>query len=605
MAQGWSGHSFLSGGRWNAGKQAWHKRECDGPLHKRQRQQNLDTLRLALLWFTAEHRGASIYLPRSVKGSMRGRMMDSPLTLAALLRHTEHLHGAREIVSRRDDRSLHRYTYRDCLTRARRLGAALRALGLREGDRVATFAWNNYRHLEAYFGISASGFVLHTLNLRLHPDDLAYIATDAGDRVAIVDEVLWPLFEKFAARAPFEHVIVLSENGSAPGTSLSYESLIAAHEAEPFPDLADEHAAAAMCYTSGTTGKPKGVVYSHRSLVLHSFGTIIPDILDLSRTDTVLPVVPMFHANAWGVPYSAALVGARQVLPGKFLDAASLVELLATERVTFTCGVPTIWLAILDYLDAHKGEYDLSALKTMTIGGSAAPESLIRAFDERHGLRVLQGWGMTETSPVASFTSDRSDMTDAAPAERHHYRATQGQPLPLIEIRARNDVGLVPWDGATMGELEVRGPWVANGYHGVSDDASVTDDGWFRTGDIVTIGPNAELVLQDRSKDLVKSGGEWISSVLLENALMAHPHVAEAAVIAIAHPQWVERPLAVIVARASSAPDVDSLRAQLSDQFPTWWIPDAFVFADALPRTATGKVRKLELREQYRAHYGG
>jgi fatty-acyl-CoA synthase len=534
---------------------------------------------------------------------MRGLMMDSPLTLSALLRHAERLHGDREVVSRRADRSLHRYTYRDCLTRARRLGAALHTLGLQRGDRVATFAWNHHRHLEAYFGISATGLVLHTLNLRLHADDLAYIANDAGDRVAIVDEVLWPVFEKFASRAPFEHVIVITENGVAPEGTLDYETLIAASEPDPFPDIADERSAAAMCYTSGTTGKPKGVVYSHRSLVLHSMGTIIADVMGVSCTDIVLPVVPMFHANAWGVPYSAALVGAKQVLPGRFLDAQSIVELLATERVTLSCGVPTIWLGILDYLDAHAGEYDLSALRSMTVGGSAAPESMIRAFQERHGLRVMQGWGMTETSPVGSFSSNRPHTASSTLSEQYRYRATAGQPLPLIEIRARGEDGLVPWDGQTMGELEVRGPWVASGYHGRDDDDAFTADGWFRTGDIVTIGANAELVIQDRCKDLVKSGGEWISSVLLENQLMGHPHVADAAVIAVAHPQWLERPLAIVVPRANCTPDPDELRAYLGEHFAKWWIPDAIVFADALPRTATGKVRKLDLRELYKDQY--
>lgn len=534
---------------------------------------------------------------------MRGLMMDSPLTLSALLRHAERVHGSREIVSRRADRSLYRYTYRDCLMRARQLGAALRGLGLAPGDRVATFAWNHHRHLEAYYGISASGFVLHTLNLRLHPDDLAYIVNDAADRVAIVDEVLWPAFEKFRDRAPFEHVIVITQDGQAPVGTLDYDTLVAASEPEPFPDLADERTAASMCYTSGTTGKPKGVVYTHRSLVLHSMATIIPDVMSLSCTDTILPVVPMFHANAWGAPYSAALVGAKQVLPHRFMDPASMVELMASERVTVSAGVPTIWLAILDYLDAHASEHDLSALRYMTVGGSAAPESMIRSFEERHGLRIMQGWGMTELSPVGSFTSDRADMAAATPQERQRYRATAGQPLPFIDVRARGEDGLVPWDGQTMGELEVRGPWVSAAYHGRMGDEAFTDDGWFRTGDIVTIGPNAELVIQDRCKDLVKSGGEWISSVLLENYLMGHPLVAEAAVIAVSHPQWVERPLAVVVARAGQVPEAQELRDFLSGAFAKWWVPDAIVFAAALPRSGTGKVLKLELRGTYQDMY--
>ena len=532
---------------------------------------------------------------------MRGLMMGTPLTLPALLRHTERLHAGREIVSRRDDRSLHRYTYGECLRRAKQLGSALRHLGLREGDRVATFAWNNHRHFEAYLGVTASGFVLHTLNVRLHPDDLAYIASDAGDRVAIVDAVLWPAFEKFMSRAPFQRVIVSSDTGAVPEGTLDYETLIAANEPTPFADLSDENIAASMCYTSGTTGRPKGVVYSHRSLVLHTFCTVIPDVFALSNNDTVLPVVPMFHANAWGIPYSAALMGAKLVLPGRFLDAASLVELLAGERVTLTAGVPTIWLGILDFLDAHAGEHDLSALRLMVIGGSAVPESLIKAFDERHDLQIMQGWGMTELSPLGSFTSDRPG--ELSIAERNRYRATQGVPMPFVDIRARGDNGLVPWDGQTMGELEVRGPWVASAYHGRTEDESFTDDNWFRTGDIVTISPTGNIIVQDRGKDLVKSGGEWISSVLLENHLMGHPHVAEAAVIAVPHPQWLERPLAIVVPRANATPDAEELRAYLGKEFAKWWIPDAIIFAEALPRTATGKVKKLDLRAMHQQRY--
>ena len=530
-------------------------------------------------------------------------MMDSPLTLSAILRHTERLHGEQGISSRRDDRSIHRYTWADCLRRARQLGAALRALGMRDGDRVATFAWNTDRHLEAYLGVSAAGFVLHTLNVRLHPDDLAYIATDAGDRVAIVDASLWPAFEKFAARAPFEHVIVIGDTGDAPAGALDYESLIAQHPAEPFPDLPDENAASSMCYTSGTTGKPKGVLYSHRSLVLHAMAVIMPDVVSMSRKDTVLPVVPMFHANAWGMPYGAALTGANLVLPGRFLDPASLVEQLASERVTITSGVPTIWLGILDYLDAHKGEHDLSALRSMMVGGSAAPQSMIRGFEERHGLEVMQGWGMTELSPVGSFTTDGAPFTSTE--ERHAYRATQGVPLPFVDIRARSAEGIVPWDGQTMGELEVRGPWVASAYFARAEDDVFTADGWFRTGDIVTISPRGNLVIQDREKDLVKSGGEWISSVLLETHLMGHPHVQEAAVIAVSHPQWSERPLAVVVPRAGCTPDTEELRAYLGAHFAKWWVPDAIVLAEALPRTATGKVRKLDLRALHQDFYQG
>ncbi len=528
---------------------------------------------------------------------MRGLMMDSPLTLASLLTHTARLHGASEIVSRCDDKALHRYTYASCLERARRLGAALRALGLGSGDRVATFAWNNHRHLEAYLGVSASGFVLHTLNVRLHPDDLAYITTDASDRIAIVDQSLWPQFEKFRERAPFEHVIVLSDSGSVPEGTIDYETLIASHDAEPFADIVNENSASSMCYTSGTTGKPKGVVYSHRSLVLHAMAIALPDMFSMSRQDVVLPVVPMFHANAWGIPYAAAMVGAKLVLPGRFLDAQSVVELLASERTTLTAGVPTVWLGILDYLDAHPHEQDLSALRMMVIGGSAVPLSMVQAFEQRHGLTIMQGWGMTELSPLGSFTTNRP--CDTTVEARQKYRATQGEPAPFVDIRARGESGFIPWDGETMGELEVRGPWVASAYHGHASDEVFTDDGWFRTGDVVTISAAGNIQIQDRNKDLVKSGGEWISSVLLENHLMGHPHVAEAAVIAVPHPQWLERPFAVVVPRANCSPDSEELRAFIGERFAKWWVPDSIAFTDALPRTATGKVRKLDLRQRY------
>ena len=531
-------------------------------------------------------------------------MMDFPLTLPALLHHVERVHRDRAVVSRATDRSLRRTTYGECLRRARKLGTALRKLGLRQGDRVASFCWTHDRHLELYYGVPAAGFVIHTLNIRLHPDDLAYIATHAGDRVAIVDKSLWPAFAAFKDRTPFEHVIVVSDDGVVPQGTIDYEDFIGSAPAEDFTDIGDENTAAAMCYTSGTTGKPKGVVYSHRSQVLHSMTIASPNVLCLSGSDTVLPVVPMFHANAWGIPYAAAMNGSALVLPGQHLDAASIVELLESERVTVTAGVPTIWMGILNYLDENRKKHDLSALRQMLIGGSAVPESLIRAFDERHGLTIHQGWGMTEMSPIGSYTSDRAGHESLTPAERYAYRATQGMPVPLVETRARSESGDVPWDGETMGELEVRGPWVSSAYYD-SDDAGdkFTDDGWFKTGDIVTIASDGRIVVQDRSKDLVKSGGEWISSVALENFLMGHPEVAEAAVIAVAHPKWAERPLAIVVPKSGCSPACESLKAHLASKFPSWWLPDAYEFATTLPRTPTGKLKKNELRAQYHARY--
>lgn len=533
---------------------------------------------------------------------MDGLMMDYPLTLTALLRRAETYYGDGEIVSRLADKQVVRYTYADWARRTRQLALALARLGIRPGDRVATLCWNHYRHLEAYFGIPVMGGVLHTLNLRLHPDDLTYIVNHAEDRALLVDESLWPLFAGFRDRVRVEHVIVMGEGGPRIPDTLDYETLLAAEDPArfDFPDP-DERQAAAMCYTSGTTGRPKGVVYSHRSTVLHSLVANLPDNLGLSVRDAVCPVVPMFHANAWGMPYSAVLVGAKLVFPGRHLDATSLLELFAGERVTVTAGVPTIWLGVLQVLDKNPGAYDLSALRCLLVGGSAAPLGMIRGFQERHGLTVVQGWGMTETSPLGSLATLSRDLLDAPPEVQYAYRAKQGRPVPLVEARARNEDGLVPWDGRTMGELEVRGPWVARAYYQAPEAADrFTADGWFRTGDIVTLDARGYIELQDRAKDLVKSGGEWISSVALENALMGHPKVAEAAVIAVPHPRWQERPLAVVVLKEGEQATEQELLDYLAPQFAKWWLPDAVRFVDEIPKTSAGKFLKSALRERFR-----
>ena len=535
---------------------------------------------------------------------MDGLMMEYPLTITAMLRRTEAMFGHKEIVSRRADRSLERSTYASALKRARRLAAALEQLGVGRGDRVATLCWNHLRHLEAYFGVPCSGAVLHTLNLRLHIDELSYIATHAGDVALIVDQSLVPLAQQLRELVTFKHVIVIRENADAPlpPNTIDYEELVASgNPLYDYPDLAESEAAM-MCYTSGTTGRPKGVLYSHRALCLHTLGTLIADVTGVTERDTTLAVVPMFHANAWGLPFTSAVSGARQVLPGPHLDATSLVELCEQERVTMAAGVPTIWLGILQYLDANPTRHDLSALRRMLVGGAAVPEPLIRAFQDRHGLYIQQGWGMTETSPVGSVSKVTSDLEDAPSDVQFAYRAKAGIPLPFVEIRSRRDNGgLAAWDGETMGELEVRGPWVARAYYDSPDSADrFTSDGWFRTGDIASIDQRGCITIQDRAKDLVKSGGEWISSVALEGALLSHPDVAEAVVIAVPHAKWDERPIAVIVPRAGKTPTLESVRAHLAPNFAKWWLPDDVVLVESIPRSGTGKYLKSVLRSRFR-----
>src|SRR6184192_1258596 len=504
-------------------------------------------------------------------------MMEYPLTLAFILRRAETLFGHKAIVTRRPDKTLHRYTYADFVPRAKRLAVALQQLGLRRGDRVATLCWNQYEHLEAYFGIPLAGNVLHTINPRIHPSDLAYIMNDAEDRVLIIDDTLLPLLEKFRADVRIEHIVVIEHGAQAPAGTIGYETLLAGADANAFayPEL-DEREAAAMCYTSGTTGRPKGVVYSHRALVLHSLGQA-SGAVGVLESDVVLPVVPMFHVNAWGLPFTSTMVGATQVHPGPHLDAESLCELFVGEHVTYTAGVPTIWLGLLRRLDERPKDYDLSRL------------------------RLLHAWGMTETTPLGVVSSLMSDLEDADVETRFGYRAKQGYPVPLIEIRARNDAGdEVGWDGKSMGELEVRGPWVARAYYKSPESADrFTTDGWFRTGDIVTIDPRGYVEIQDRSKDLIKSGGEWISSVAIENALMGHPAVAEAAVIAVPHARWQERPLACVVFKPGCTATADELRAFVAPSFAKWWLPDAFEFVTEIPKTAAGKFRKTALRERF------
>jgi len=532
---------------------------------------------------------------------MTGLMMDYPLTLSTIFRRAETLYAGREVVTRLADKSLHRTTYGDFAVRARRLARALCGLGIRAGDRVATLGWNHSQHLEAYFGIPLSGAVLHTLNLRLHPDELAYIVKHAEDRAVLVDESLLPLWEQVRRQVNVPITIVVGASKTLPDGCLDYEALLG--NSTPATDLADpdEQSAAAMCYTTGTTGNPKGVLYSHRALVLHTLGICLADGIALTERDVVTPVVPMFHANAWGLPFACVMVGAKMAMPGPHLDPPSLLDLFQRERVTITAGVPTIWFGVLQLLDANPGQYDISTITRMFVGGSAVPQSLIEAFDRRYGIRIIQGWGMTEMTPLGTLAHVPLAVEGAGDEEIFRYRAKQGRPLPFVEIRARNEGGLAPWDGQTMGELEVRGPWIASAYYNNPDAADrFTDDGWFRTGDIVTIDATGTIQVQDRSKDLIKSGGEWISSVALECALMGHPSVAEAAVIPVTHPKWDERPLAAVVLKPGAAASPADLRSFLAPQFPKFWLPDAFEFVDAIPRTSAGKFKKSALRERFK-----
>jgi fatty-acyl-CoA synthase len=530
--------------------------------------------------------------------AMTSTMMDVPLTIDLIVDRAERWMGDAEVVSRRPDRSLARTNYRSVMARARRLARALVGAGIQKGDRVATLMWNHAEHLEAYFGIPLAGAVTHTLNLRLHPDEIAYIANDAGDRLVIVDDVLLPLLDKvIAGGGKFERVIVVGNAGEREG----YERFLEGATDAALPVLAESDGLA-TCYTSGTTGKPKGVVYSHRSTMLHTLVAALPDSLNLSRADTLLPVVPMFHVNAWGIPYIAAMIGAKLVFPGPYLDPPSLLELLANERVTCAAGVPTIWLGIREAMDAAPGQWKLMPGLRMVVGGSAAPEQLIRDFD-RLGMTLIHAWGMTEMSPVGLVSRVPPQLADADEAIKYRMRAKQGVPPPLVEVRVRNEAGDVARDDKTSGEVLVRGPCIAGSYVGGATPERWTADGFFRTGDVARVDDHGYVQLTDRIADLIKSGGEWIASQELENALMGHPAVREAAVIGVPHPRWSERPIAIYVLKPGATATIDDLRAHLAAKFPKFWVPDAFEMIEAIPRTSAGKFQKNALRDRYRTYF--
>ncbi len=531
---------------------------------------------------------------------MRGTMMDFPLTLPAILERAGKIFAGVEIVSRRPDRSILRTNYGEVAGRARRLASALTKLGLNPGDRVASLQWNHAAHLESFFGVPCAGGILHTLNLRLHPGEIVAIAKHAGDRFLLVDDVLLPLYEKIRAEFRFEKVIVVPYGAAAvPAGFLNYEELLADADGDfHFPPI-DENAGAAMCFTSGTTGYSKGVIYSHRALVLHSFAEGLVDTFGVSNHDSILTVAPMFHANAWGLPYSCTMHGARLILPGPNVDPESVLDLIVQERVTMACGVPTVWIGVLAALEKEPGRWKFAGPVRIASGGTAPPPELIRRLDQ-FGLHIIHLWGMTETTPLGTTGRLKAHMRDWPAEKQYEARAKQGWPAPFVELRVMRPEGEAPWDGETAGELEVRGPWVASHYYEAPDQAHRwSADGWFKTGDVATMDAEGFMKLVDRAKDLVKSGGEWISSVDLENTLMGHPAVKEAAVVGVPHPKWQERPLAAVVLKDGAAATPEELRAFLAQTFAKWQLPDAFVFLEAIPRTSVGKFKKIALREQF------
>jgi 3-(methylthio)propionyl---CoA ligase len=538
---------------------------------------------------------------------MQGLMMQQPLLVASLLTHAERHHGGQEIVSRRVEGDIHRYQYRDLAQRARRMANALAAFGVKPGERVGTLAWNGYRHMELYFAVSGSGAVLHTLNPRLHVDQLAYIIEHAQDRVVFFDLTFLPLIESVAPRVKSPKLYVaMTDRAHMPqshGLStmlMCYEDLVDGHSDEFEWPVLEENSASSLCYTSGTTGNPKGVLYSHRSTVLHTYAAALPDSLNCSARDVILPVVPMFHVNAWGLPYIACMVGAKLVFPGPALDGKSLYELIEAEQVTLSAGVPTVWQGLLTHLSSISGGF--SSMRRTIIGGAPCPTAMTAEFQRRHSVDVLHAWGMTELSPVGTVCSFKPHQLVLPMDERYAVQAKQGRSVFGIDMKIVDAEGnALPWDGDAAGDLLVRGPWVARQYFGNED--SPLRDGWFPTGDVAKIDPDGFMQITDRSKDVIKSGGEWISSIDIENVACLHPDVATAVCIAARHPKWDERPLLLIVPKNGSALTAENLLAFFDGHVAKWWKPDAVVFVESVPLGATGKVLKHQLRDQYKDYY--
>ncbi len=537
---------------------------------------------------------------------MRGLMMGTPLTITSLIQFAADNYAETEIVSRSVEGPIHRTNYGESYARIQRLANALRRLGVKEGDRVATVAWNGYRHFELYFAVSGIGAICHTINPRLFPEQLVYIFNHAADRFVFFDLTFTPLLEALAPNLKsIEGYVAMTDREHMPESKLEgvlcYEELLAA-EADAFdwPDL-DENTASSLCYTSGTTGNPKGALYAHRSTVLHTLGVSLQNTYAMGEEDTLLPVVPMFHANAWGLPYACALNGVKQVFPGAAMDGESIYQLLDREEVTVSAGVPTVWLMLLQYMQKEKKT--LPNLRFTLIGGAAVPRSMIEAFENDHGVEVMHAWGMTEMSPVGTSGKLKYSMRNLPRDKQHDVKVKQGRYIWGVDMKIIDDEGRdLPRDGKAFGELVVKGPWIASGYYNNEEatKAAFTEDGWFKTGDVSTIDAEGVMQIVDRSKDVIKSGGEWISSIDLENAAVGHPDVVEAAVIGIAHPKWDERPLLLVVPGEGKDVSKDGMIDYLTDKVAKWWLPDDVISVEELPHTATGKLLKSKLREDYK-----
>lgn len=531
-------------------------------------------------------------------------MMNTPLTMTQMIKRAEMFFPKKEVVSRTET-GIRTFTYKEIADRTRRLASSLEQLGVNRGDKVGTLAWNHHRHLEAYFAIPCSGAVLHTINIRLSPQHIVYIINHAEDRVLLIDPDLVPLIEKCQDQLQsVEAYVIMSDSKELPETTLSpvynYEQLLENADANyQYPDDLDENSPAGMCYTSATTGNPKGVIYSHRGIVLHSMAIGMADSVGVSEQDIAMPIVPMFHVNAWGLPFAAVWFGTKLVMPGPYFTPKLIAELIQDEKITITAGVPTIWLGLLKELEENS--YDMSSLRGLLCGGSAAPKGIIRAFEEKHKIPFIHAYGMTETSPLAVVANLKSYQKDLPYEEKLDYRAKQGVLVPGLEIKIVSEKGEVSWDGKEMGELCIRGPWIASEYYKDERTADAFQDGWLHTGDVVTIDEEGFVKIVDRTKDLIKSGGEWISSVDIENALMAHEAVFEAAVIGIPDERWQERPLAYIVLHEAykDITTKEELLNFLTPQFAKWWIPDDVQFITEIPKSSVGKFLKRELREQY------